>query len=88
MWNKATALDPSLGELVTGTVSAYCEQGERSNWLFVNADRDPKLQYQGWWSLFGRNLHGVDYDLFWANIRQNAEDRARALIESRETTEN
>ena len=84
MWDKFTALDASLGELVAGTVSAHCEQGERSNWLFVNADRDPKLQYEGWYSLFGRNLHGSDYDLFWANIRQNAEDRTRALVEARE----
>ncbi len=84
MWTKATALDAPLGELVTGTVSAYCERGERSNWLFVNADRDPELKHEGWWSLFGRNLHGSDYDLFWANIRQNAEDRTRALIEARE----
>ena len=89
MWTKSTVLDASLGALVRGTVSTHCEQGERSNWLFVNADRDPKLKDQGWWwSLFGRNLHGSDYDLFWANIRQNAEDRTRALIEGREILAN
>ena len=88
MWTKSTALDAPLGELITGTVSAYCGQGERSNWLFVNADRDPKLKNQGWWSMFGRNLHGSDYDLFWANIRQNAEARTRALIAAREGLEN
>lgn len=88
MWTKSTALDGMLGELVTGTVSAYCEQGERSNWLFVNADRDPELKSEGLWSLFGRNLHGSDYGLFWANIRQNAEDRTRALIQARELPTN
>ncbi len=87
-WTKSTELDASLGELVKGTVSAYCERGERSNWLFVNADRDPKLKHGGWWLLFGRNLHGSDYDLFWANIRRNAEDRTRAFIEGREDLSN
>lgn len=72
----------SMGELVGGTVSAYCERGERSNWLFVNSDRDEKLKSQGIWSYFGRNLHGLDYSLFWANIRQNAVDRSLAWLEA------
>ncbi len=66
-------------------VTVYCEQGERTNWLFVNSDRDERLRQTGTWSLFMRNLHGNDYSLFWANIRQNAEDRTRAFIEARES---
>ncbi|MGI9235016.1 MAG: DUF3089 domain-containing protein, partial [Woeseiaceae bacterium] len=77
-------LDTSLGELVSGTVSAYCGGEGRRNWLFVNGDRDEKLKSQGFWSLFMRNLHGLDYGLFWANIRQNAVDRSRAFVEARE----
>jgi hypothetical protein len=83
-WRKFTEPDRSLGELVSGTVSAYCEQGERSNWLFVNGDRDESLKTTGIWSLFGRNLHGSDYSLFWADIRQNAMDRTRAFIDARQ----
>ncbi|MGI9235015.1 MAG: DUF3089 domain-containing protein, partial [Woeseiaceae bacterium] len=87
MLDKGSESDASLGELVSGTVSAHCENGEHSNWLFVSADRSPKLKSQGFWSLFGRNLHGSDYGMFWANIRQNAVDRSRALIEAREAKE-
>ncbi|MGI9271347.1 MAG: DUF3089 domain-containing protein [Woeseiaceae bacterium] len=74
----------TLGELVSGTVSTYCAGDEERNWLFVNGDRDERLKYQGFWSVFLRNLHGSDYSLFWANIRQNAVDRSRALLESRD----
>jgi len=83
-WTKFTEPNTSLGPLVSGTVSAYCEQGERSNWLFVNSDRDESLKTTGIWSLFGRNLHGSDYSLFWADIRQNALDRTRAFIDARQ----
>jgi len=82
-WSSDTIEDPLRG-LMAGTVSTYCEQGEKSNWLFVNSDRDPMLKAQGVWSIFSRNLHGSDYSLFWANIRQNAEDRTRAFIDARE----
>ena len=84
-WTKQFDPETSLGELVGGTVSTYCEQGERSNWLFVNSDRDEKLKSQGIWAFFGRNLHGSDYSLFWANIRQNAEDRAQAWVAANDT---
>ena len=83
-WTGFTELDASLGELVTGTVSAYCADDAQRNWLFVNGDRDPELKVQGFWSLFARNLHGSDYSLFWANIRENALLRSRAFIEARE----
>ena len=72
-----SALDTSLGELVSGTVSAYCGDESTRKWLFVNGDRDEKLKLQGFWSLFMRNLHGLDYGLFWGNIRENATARAR-----------
>ena len=72
-----------LGELVTGTVSAQCGGEERNNWLFVNGDRDERLKMQGIWSFFGRNLHGNDYSLFWADIRHNAMERAQALVDER-----
>jgi len=84
-WAGYTGLDTSLGELVGGTVSVHCGGEERNNWLFVNGDRDERLKAQGIWSLFSRNLHGSDYSLFWANIRQNATDRVRAFIEAQET---
>ena len=73
-------LDTSLGELVSGTVSAYCGDGSTRKWLFVNGDRDEKLKLQGFWSLFMRNLHGLDYGLFWANIRENATTGAQAFV--------
>ena len=83
-WKRDSGgLETSLPALVSGTVSAYCEQDERSNWLFVNADRDPALKAQGIWSLFSRNLHGSDYSLFWANIRQNAIERTEAFLDAR-----
>jgi hypothetical protein len=84
MWTKQFDPETSLGELVGGTVSTYCAGDEDRNWLFVNGDRDEKLKSQGIWSYFGRNLHGSDYSLFWANIRQNAEDRSRAFLEARD----
>lgn len=82
-WTKIADVDESLGELVVGKVSAYCEQGDGSNWLFVNSDRGEKLKSQGIWAYFGRNLHGSDYSLFWANIRQNATVRVAALLQHR-----
>ncbi|MGI9262840.1 MAG: DUF3089 domain-containing protein [Woeseiaceae bacterium] len=85
-WTKQFDPETSLGDLVGSTVSAYCEQGESSNWLFVNSDRDERLRTTGFWSIFARNLHGSDYSLFWANIRQNATDRSRAFIEARDAT--
>ena len=72
-------LDTSLGELVSNTVSAYCGDESTRKWLFVNGDRDEKLKLQGFWSLFMRNLHGLDYSLFWGNIRENATTRAQAF---------
>ena len=84
MWTKQFDPETSLGELVGGTVSAYCAGDEDRNWLFVNGDRDERLKAQGLWSFFGRNLHGSDYSLFWADIRQNAEDRARAWVAAHE----
>ena len=80
MWQKTATPDASLGELVVGKVSAFCEQGDNSNWLFVNGDRGEQLRMQGIWGYFGRNLHGSDYSLFWANIRQNATDRVDAFL--------
>ncbi len=71
--------DP-LPSLIKGSVSVFCEQGERSKWLMVNSDRDPMLKASGLWAFFERNLHGYDYSLFWGNIRENAEDRALAYL--------
>ena len=81
-------LGSPLPSLVKGSVSVSCELGDRSNWLFVNSDRDAALKSTGVFALFERNLHGYDYNLFWANIRENAEDRARAFIELRDEEEN
>ena len=77
-----SALDTSLGELVSDTVSAYCGDESTRKWLFVNGDRDEKLKLQGFWSLFMRNLHGLDYGLFCGNIRENATTRAQAFVEA------
>ena len=76
--------DP-LPSLIKGSVSVFCEQGERSNWLMVNSERDPELKASGVWALFERNLHGYDYSLFWGNIRENAEDRTLAYLNGRGT---
>jgi len=81
-WDGFTEIDTPLPDLVAGTVSAMCEQGERSNWLWVNGDRASSLKSKFPWSLFGRNLHGSDYSLFWANIRQNAMDRTRVFVDA------
>jgi hypothetical protein len=81
-WEGFTEMETQLPGLVAGTVSATCEQGERSNWLWVNGDRDPLLKSKFPWSMFGRNLHGSDYSLFWANIRQNTMDRTRAFVDA------
>lgn len=70
--------DVPLDGLYAGTVTAQCELGPISNWLWVNGDRDPILRTSFPWSLFGRNLHGVDYSLFWADIRENAMQRTDA----------
>ncbi len=79
-----SALDTSLGELVSDTVSAYCGDESTRKWLFVNGDRDEKLKLKGFWSLFMRNLHGLDYGLFWGNIRENATTRAQAFVEAQD----
>ena len=81
-WDGFTEIDTPLPDLVAGTVSATCEQGERSNWLWVNGDRASSLKAKFPWSMFTRNLHGSDYSMFWANIRQNAMDRTRAFIDT------
>ena len=81
-WKKGTEAGAPLGDLVAGTVSARCGGDDERNWLFVNGDRDEELKAQGIWALFSRNLHGNDYSLFWANIRQNAKDRVQAFLES------
>lgn len=78
--------DP-LPSLIKGSVSVFCEQGERSNWLMVSPDRDPMLKASGLWGLFERNLHGYDYSLFWGNIRKNAKDRALAYLHERDPEE-
>lgn len=86
-WTGFTEIDAPLGALISGTVSAYCAGDEQRNWLFVNSDRHPELKAQGLWSLFSRNLHGSDYSLFWANIRQNATDRVAAFTDARSAAE-
>ena len=73
--------EQSLGDLMVGTVSAFCQNSGHSNWLMINGDRSERLKPQGIWSLFSRNLHGYDYSLFWANIRQNAINRTNAYID-------
>ena len=78
--------DP-LPSLIKGSVSVFCEQGERSNWLMVSPDRDPMLKASGLWGLFERNLHGYDYSLFWGNIRKNAKDRVLAYLHERDPEE-
>ncbi len=76
-----SSVDASLGELVSGTVSAYCGDESTRRWLFVNGDRDEKLKLRGFWSVFMRNLHGLDFSLFWGNIRNNATTRVQAFVE-------
>lgn len=83
-WKKDPDPGSPLGALVSGTVEAHCGGENRRNWLFVNGDRDERLKVQGAWSYLGRNLHGNDYSLFWANIRQNAVDRTRAWVDARD----
>lgn len=78
-------IDAPLPELVSGTISATCEEDERSNWLWVNGDRDASLGTTFHFSLFARVLHSSDYHLFWADIRQNAMDRTQAFISSTDT---
>ena len=74
--------DP-LPNLIKGSVTVSCEQGETSNWLMVNSERDLALKASGIWALFERNLHGYDYSLFWANIRKNAKERTLAYLNRR-----
>lgn len=82
-WTGYTEVNTPLPALIAGTVSAYCEQGQFTNWLFVNGDRDVELKDKGIWSLFSRNLHGADYSMFWANIRQNAAYRTQVFLAAR-----
>ncbi|MEL7186504.1 MAG: DUF3089 domain-containing protein, partial [Pseudomonadota bacterium] len=83
-WKRPASIDESLGELIKGVVSAHCEQGEFSNWLFVNPDLDERLKADGLFGYFERNMHGSDYGLFWANIRSNATERVQAFIAARD----
>ena len=60
-------------------IAVYCGNDE-SNWLFVNGDRDERLKTQGFFGFLEGNLHGYDYQYYWANIRQNARDRADQFV--------
>ncbi|MDG1306751.1 MAG: hypothetical protein P8P22_01255 [Porticoccaceae bacterium] len=73
-------LDRSMGDLIDDTVRTFCQNLGDRNWLIVNGDRGERLKNKGFWSVFLRNLHGSDYSLFWANIRQNAMGRTEVLI--------
>jgi hypothetical protein len=48
----------------------------------IDGDRVSSLKAKFPWSMFTRNLHGSDYSMFWANIRQNAMDRTHAFIDA------
>ena len=86
--SKALAIGSPLPDPIGGTVSARCAQGLELNWLWINGDRHPALRSPFPWSLFGRNLHGMDYGLFWADIRENAMNRTSTFIaESKENTD-
>ncbi len=74
--------DP-LSELVKNDISVYCGN-DSSNWLLVNADRSEKLKTPGWFRFFEGNLHGYDYQYYWADIRQNARDRTNRFLELRD----
>lgn len=71
--------DP-LSELVANDISVYCGN-DSSNWLLVNADRSEKLKTPGLFRFFEGNLHGYDYQYYWADIRQNARDRTNRFLE-------
>ena len=71
--------DP-LSELVANDISVYCGN-DSSNWLLVNADRSEKLKTTGVFRFFEGNLHGYDYQYYWADIRQNARDRTNRFLE-------
>ena len=73
------SISDRLPDLVKNNIAVYCSNDE-SNWLFVNADRDERLKTQGWFRFFEGNLHGYDYQYYWANIRQNARDRVNQFI--------
>ena len=72
-------MDP-LSELVKNDISVYCGN-DSSNWLLVNADRSEKLKTTGVFRFFEGNLHGYDYQYYWADIRQNARDRTNRFLE-------
>lgn len=46
----------------------------------MNGDRDERLKTQGFFGFLEGNLHGYDYQYYWANIRQNAKDRADHFV--------
>ena len=73
------SLEAPLPELVKNDIAVYCGNDE-SNWLFVNGDRDERLKTQGFFGFLEGNLHGYDYQYYWANIRQNAKDRADHFV--------
>jgi hypothetical protein len=80
--NYGSLADP-LSELIKNDISVYCHN-DSSNWLLVNPDRSEKLKTPGWFRLFEGNLHGYDYQYYWADIRQNARDRTNRFLELRD----
>jgi hypothetical protein len=64
------------GDVVPGRVPARCDP---SGFLLIG---DPPAGYDSY-VLPGLNYHVFDYALFWANIRADAEARARTYMESR-----
>jgi hypothetical protein len=77
--DNGSIMDP-LSELVKNDISVYCGN-DSSNWLLVNADRSEKLKTTGVFGFFEGNLHGYDYQYYWADIRQNARDRTNRFLE-------
>lgn len=63
-------------DVVPGRIPARCD---RSGFLLIG---DPPAGYDSY-VLPGRNYHVFDYALFWANIRADAEARARTFMERR-----
>lgn len=79
-FKAAASLSEPLSDLIKNDISVQCGTDQPSNWLFVNADRSDRLKTQGLFSIFERNLHGYDFDYYWANIRQNARDRSDEFV--------
>ena len=80
-FDKGTDLpiDAPLPALIKNDIAVHCGNDE-SNWLLVNADRDERLKTPGLFGFFERNLHGYDYQYYWADIRQNARDRTNRFL--------